>query len=167
MTIRRKLTGVLLFIALLPVIGLMGVEYGIETGQLVESEGLAHADAAVGTLDKLDRLLFERYRNLLSWAGLEVMEDILVDDIDKRIADTLRGLRTEYGVYSTLYCLDADGNVVADGSGLPRTGNGSHEVRSWVIAHAAMGGQGFELIDYAPVPEVYVGCGFAEWKAVA
>jgi|GEM_PF-3113195 len=123
MTIRRKLTAVLLFIALLPVIGLMGVEYGIETGQLVESEGLAHADAAVGTLDKLDRLLFERYRNLLSWAGLEVMEDILVDDIDKRIADTLRGLRTEYGVYSTLYCLDAAGNVVADGSELPRTGN--------------------------------------------
>lgn len=48
---------------------------------------------------------------------------------------------------------------------LPGTGNGSHEVRSWVIAHAAMGGQGFDLIDYAPVPEVYVGCGFAEWRA--
>lgn len=48
---------------------------------------------------------------------------------------------------------------------LPKTGNGSHEVRSWVIAHAAMGGQGFDLIDYAPVPEVYVGCGFAEWRA--
>ena len=47
---------------------------------------------------------------------------------------------------------------------LPRTGNGSHEVRSWVIAHAAMGGQGFDLIHYAPVPEIYVGCGFAEWK---
>jgi len=47
---------------------------------------------------------------------------------------------------------------------LPRTGNGSHEVRSWVIAHAAMGGQGFDLIHYAPIPEIYVGCGFAEWK---
>jgi signal transduction histidine kinase len=123
MTIRRKLTGVLLVIALLPVIALLVVEYGIETGQLVEREGLAHADGAVGTLDKLDRLLFERYRNVLSWAGLEVMEDILVDDIDKRIADTLRGLRTEYGVYSKLYCLNAAGDVVADGSERPRTGN--------------------------------------------
>ena len=47
---------------------------------------------------------------------------------------------------------------------LPRVGNGSHEVRSWVIAHAAMGGQGLDLINYAPIPEVYVGCGFAEWK---
>jgi len=123
MTIRRKLTAVLLMIALLPVVGLMGVEYGIETGQVVRSDGLAHADAALGALDKLDRLLFERYRNLLSWAGLEVMEDILVDDIDKRIAGTLHGLRTEYGVYSSLYCLDTAGNVVADGSDRPRTGN--------------------------------------------
>lgn len=50
---------------------------------------------------------------------------------------------------------------------LPRAGNGSHEVRSWVIAHAAMGCQGFDLIDYAAVPEVYVGCGFAEWRRAA
>jgi aromatic ring-opening dioxygenase catalytic subunit (LigB family) len=50
---------------------------------------------------------------------------------------------------------------------LPRTGNGSHEVRSWAIAHAAMGGKGFDLIRYAPIPEIYVGCGFAEWRATA
>jgi signal transduction histidine kinase len=147
MTIRRKLTGVLLVIALLPVIGLMGVEYGIETGQLVEREGLAHADAAVGTLDKLDRLLFERYRNLLSWAGLEVMQDILVDDIDKRIAGTLRGLRMEYGVYSTLYCLDAAGNVVADGSEFPRTGN--EAAAPWFISVMA-GERWYQSAEFSP-----------------
>ncbi len=27
-------------------------------------------------------------------------------------------------------------------------GNGTHEVRNWVIAHAAAGGRGFDLIDY-------------------
>jgi aromatic ring-opening dioxygenase catalytic subunit (LigB family) len=43
-------------------------------------------------------------------------------------------------------------------------GNGTHEVRNWVIAHAAAGGTGFDLIDYRAVPEVYVGCGFASWK---
>ncbi|HUZ72664.1 MAG TPA: hypothetical protein VMU87_06745 [Stellaceae bacterium] len=46
---------------------------------------------------------------------------------------------------------------------LPRTGNGAHEVRNWVIAHGAAGSRGFDLIDYAPVPEVYVGCGYASW----
>jgi aromatic ring-opening dioxygenase catalytic subunit (LigB family) len=47
--------------------------------------------------------------------------------------------------------------------GLPKTGNGTHEVRNWIIAHAAAGNRGFDLIDYVPVPEVYVGCGFASW----
>ncbi|MEQ8697089.1 MAG: hypothetical protein RLT05_11075, partial [Bauldia litoralis] len=46
---------------------------------------------------------------------------------------------------------------------LPGAGNGSHEIRNWVVAHGAAGDRGFELIDYLPVPEVYVGCAFASW----
>jgi aromatic ring-opening dioxygenase catalytic subunit (LigB family) len=47
---------------------------------------------------------------------------------------------------------------------LPRAGNGTEEVRNWVVAHGAAGGRGFELIDYLPVPAVIVGCGFASWR---
>jgi aromatic ring-opening dioxygenase catalytic subunit (LigB family) len=47
------------------------------------------------------------------------------------------------------------------------TGNGGHEVRNWVVAHAAAGSQGFELIGYAPLEEIYVGCAFAEWRLAA
>jgi hypothetical protein len=47
---------------------------------------------------------------------------------------------------------------------LPRTGNGAHEIRDWVIAHATAGSKGFELIDYFPSPETLVGAGFASWK---
>jgi aromatic ring-opening dioxygenase catalytic subunit (LigB family) len=47
------------------------------------------------------------------------------------------------------------------------TGNGGHEVRNWVVAHAAAGNKGFELIGYAPLEEVYVGCAFAEWRVAA
>ena len=47
---------------------------------------------------------------------------------------------------------------------LAETGNGAHEMRNWVIAHAAAGSSGFELIEYLPVPEVYVGCAFAAWR---
>lgn len=43
-------------------------------------------------------------------------------------------------------------------------GNGTHEVRNWVIAHAAAGNRGFDLIDYRVMPEVYVGCGWASWQ---
>jgi aromatic ring-opening dioxygenase catalytic subunit (LigB family) len=50
---------------------------------------------------------------------------------------------------------------------LPRRGNGSEEVRNWLVAHGAAGGRGFDLVDYLPVPAVIVGCGFAAWRASA
>jgi aromatic ring-opening dioxygenase catalytic subunit (LigB family) len=46
---------------------------------------------------------------------------------------------------------------------LPSHGNGSEEVRNWLVAHGAAGSRGFQLVDYLPVPKVIVGCGFAAW----
>ena len=51
--------------------------------------------------------------------------------------------------------------------GLATAGNGGHEVRNWVVAHAAAGNRGFELIDYLAVPEVYVGCAWGVWDTPA
>lgn len=50
---------------------------------------------------------------------------------------------------------------------LPNHGNGSEEVRNWLVAHGAAGARGFELVDYLPVPKVIVGCGFASWTIPA
>ena len=47
---------------------------------------------------------------------------------------------------------------------LRHAGNGGHEIRNWVVAHGAAGGRGFDPFAYAPLPDVFVGCGFAEWK---
>lgn len=47
---------------------------------------------------------------------------------------------------------------------LPKAGNGTEEVRNWLVAHGAAGARGFELVDYLPVPTVIVGCGFASWR---
>jgi len=46
-------------------------------------------------------------------------------------------------------------------------GNGTAEVRNWLAAHGAAGARGFDLIHYSAQPEVYVGCGFASWNAIA
>ena len=50
---------------------------------------------------------------------------------------------------------------------LPAAGNGTEEIRNWLVAHGAAGGHGFELVDYLPVPTVLVGCGFASWTIPA
>ena len=47
---------------------------------------------------------------------------------------------------------------------LAGAGNGAAEVRNWVAAHGAARGRGLDLIRYDPLPDVYVGCGFASWK---
>lgn len=47
---------------------------------------------------------------------------------------------------------------------LPGAGNGASEVRNWVAAHGAARGRGFELIHYDPIPNIYVGAGFASWN---
>ena len=50
---------------------------------------------------------------------------------------------------------------------LRHTGNGSHEVRCWAVAYGAAGDATFDLIDYIPCPEVYVGCAFGSWEPAA
>lgn len=50
---------------------------------------------------------------------------------------------------------------------IPKAGNGSDEMRNWLVAHGAARGRGFDLVDYLPVPSVYVGCGFASWRVEA
>ena len=47
---------------------------------------------------------------------------------------------------------------------LPVAGNGAAEVRNWLAAHGAAGEQGFDLIHYSAMPEIYVGGGFASWN---
>jgi len=113
-TLRRRITLSVVAVTLLPLLALVAVEYGVEQQHVLAAAGAGHASLAADTLDRLDRFLFERYRNATSWARLEVMGDVVVDDLDRRIVQTLVGLRAEYGVYSGLYCLDAAGKVVAD-----------------------------------------------------
>lgn len=61
-----------------------------------------------------------------------------------------------------------DAKVAAEiTSALEHTGNGSHEVRCWAVAHGAAGTANFDLIDYMACPEVYVGCAFGSWEPAA
>ncbi|MGY9019367.1 MAG: DODA-type extradiol aromatic ring-opening family dioxygenase [Alphaproteobacteria bacterium] len=50
---------------------------------------------------------------------------------------------------------------------LEKTGNGGAELRAWIVAHAVAGSQGFDLIGYAPMPDMLIGCGVAEWTVAA
>jgi aromatic ring-opening dioxygenase catalytic subunit (LigB family) len=61
---------------------------------------------------------------------------------------------------------DQDSLVAYLERNISKAGNGADEMRNWLVAHGAADGRGFELVDYLPVPRVYVGCGFAAWNTL-
>jgi signal transduction histidine kinase len=75
------------------------------------------AEALVG---RVDAFFFERLEDLREWYHLELLEDIRVGDVDKRLARLLTDLKAGHGeVYRVLYCTDLAGRVVAASDGMP------------------------------------------------
>lgn len=48
--------------------------------------------------DTLDARLAALRGNALAWAGLDVMNDLLADDLDKRVSVVLAGPKRDYGL---------------------------------------------------------------------
>jgi two-component system sensor histidine kinase HydH len=71
----------------------------------------ATAAAAQG---RVDAFFFERVEDLRDWRRLEVMQDIRVGDVDKRLARFLSELQAGHGaVYRSLFCTDDKDRIVA------------------------------------------------------
>ncbi|MBI5041572.1 MAG: two-component sensor histidine kinase [Gammaproteobacteria bacterium] len=65
-------------------------------------------------LQRIDTFLFSQLENLRLWSRLEIMQDIRVGDVDKRLAHFLADLRAGQGtVFQTLLCTDLNGRVIA------------------------------------------------------
>jgi len=69
---------------------------------------------ASAVLQRIDAFFFERLENIRVWRHLEVMQDIRVEDVDKRLSRFLSDLQVGHGeVYQALLCSDKSGRVVA------------------------------------------------------
>jgi two-component system sensor histidine kinase HydH len=69
---------------------------------------------ANAVMQRIDAFFFERMENVRIWRRLEVMQDIRVNDVDKRLSVFLSDLQKGHGhVYHLLLCTDRDGKVVA------------------------------------------------------
>jgi signal transduction histidine kinase len=69
---------------------------------------------ASAVMQRIDAFFFERMENIRIWHRLEVMQDIRVNDVDKRLSRLLSDLQKGHGhVYRLLFCTDRDGDIVA------------------------------------------------------
>lgn len=62
----------------------------------------------------IERMMFERFRNVQSWSQLSIMQELKIGDIDKRLSVFLDGLAHSYGsIYHAIYVEDLQGNIIA------------------------------------------------------
>jgi len=68
---------------------------------------------AQAVMQQVDAMLFERIKDMQGWRRLDLMQEIRVGDVDKRLARFLHDVELTYaGVYTELYCVQ-NGHVVA------------------------------------------------------
>ena len=63
--------------------------------------------------DALDARLYLLKGNVQAWADLDVMNDIITDDLDKRITNELESLKKDYNLAGDVHALNAKGEVIA------------------------------------------------------
>jgi len=83
---------------------------------------------AVSVMQEIDWHLFERIQNIIIWKNLEIMQDIQIHDVDKRLAYFLRKISNGYqGMYPFLLALDKQQNIIATSNMPPKPSpNPSH-----------------------------------------
>ena len=64
--------------------------------------------------NSVSRMMFERTQNVASWSQLAIMQELQIDDIDKRLSTFLHELQLSYGdVYQTIYVVNTQNKVIA------------------------------------------------------
>lgn len=114
MSIRRILVIAFLLVSLVPaaVLTLLAFVSGRDALLAEIRHNLELSAAAVSA--EIDEQLFERLLNATTWNHLEVMEDLRLGDVDKRLSRFLAETKEHHGgIYIDIHALDPQGRVVA------------------------------------------------------
>lgn len=114
MTIRRTLLIAFLLVSVLPSALLTSLAFFTAGNAIREQIGRSLQVQSATVSEAIDKMLFERLQNAVTWRQLEIMQEIQVGDIDKRLAKFLSDVQSGYGdVYGELTCTNTGNRVVA------------------------------------------------------
>ncbi len=89
---------------------------------------------ATTIMQQIDTTLFERMENMAMWSQLEVMQEVRVRDVDKRLSHFLNELHAGYdGVYEQIFVVDKDDATVS-ASDASMIGTRYQQPRPWLTA---------------------------------
>ena len=105
----------LLFWMLLGTVTVVGALSFYEFRRALQSEIANNLQFGASTvMQRIDTFMFSHVENMRVWRGLEVMQDIRVNDVDKRLSHFLSDLHAGQGpVYRALLCTNPAGRIVA------------------------------------------------------
>lgn len=133
LTIRKTLLLAFLLVGVTPAVllALMAFERASMAVQAEIEHGLAaQADALQSDVTKL---MYERLQNAATWRRIELMQDLQVEDVDKRLSSFLQRLALGYGgLYPELAAVNGSGRVVAS-SDAAHIGRAAEPGRPWQV----------------------------------
>src|SRR5262245_47984013 len=113
MPIRRKLLLTFGALSLIPVVAMGTLAFLNGEEATRRSLGDSFRGLAEETSDKVDRGLYEVQRTVSTWAGLDVMQELVTDDLDSKISRFLIAINREYGYFAEIDALNKKGVIVA------------------------------------------------------
>jgi signal transduction histidine kinase len=103
-----------LLTALLPMLIVMWLAFYQARSVLREEITRDMQTRATAALSEIDNMMFERLQNVVSWSRFDVMEEIRIADVDKRLSNFLSELKASYhDVYQDLYVVNNKDVIVA------------------------------------------------------
>jgi two-component system sensor histidine kinase HydH len=114
LTLRRTLLLAFLLLGLLPSAALSWLSFTRTRAAMTAQIRQNLSVQARGIQSDIDQMLFERFENAMVWSRSELMQDLRLGDVDKRVTSYLVGLQSGYGdVYQGMECRSETGQVVA------------------------------------------------------
>lgn len=136
--IRIILLGAFLLVGLVPTTLVTGLAFYEARSALITEIEHDTQTRATATVNEIDRIMFERLHNTASWSQLEIMQDIRIGDVDKRLSKFLSDLKYSYhDIYNELYVLDNSGVVIAS-SNVDAIGKQRNTASDWLSTKIQM-----------------------------
>ncbi len=129
-SIQRKLMLLLLFVALVPAIIISLLTYFKGRSNLRENIGQSFERISVQTIDNIDRFLFFSKEEIQALAVNEIMQEVASDDPYGKINESLTNLQKNFKLYSSLYCFNMEGEIIASSD--PNSIHKNHKSSAWL-----------------------------------
>lgn len=132
MSVKQLLLLGFLLTALLPMLIVMWLAFYQARSVLREEITRDMQTRATAALSEVDNMMFERLQNVVSWSRFEVMNEVKIADIDKRLSNFLNELKVSYrDVYQDLYVVN-NNNVIVASSNPSQIGKPASQLPHWM-----------------------------------